>query len=387
MLERKNYRRRMIRYITGAETSGRPCCYSRSVSRVLLTRPAVRSPSPIFVPEEDLAHRESGSDDEADSRPQSGPQILRWAATFNPQILTTTTSSSYAPGAVGLEGYESSHQLLRCDPGLTGAFVRGINSHLRVPVGDLDSTLEALSHNLHSSGGASSMPHRPLSSSYWDIPSNLSPLLGPQSLAPEGLGHGSWKVTPIDRQVKAAHRLASNGLKYMLEASTIAQTAIPPGDEHVIPPGDLRLMMGNLREALCATAATLGELVHPYLAQQRTATLKSSPVSDRERFLQEPYVPGSILGPSAQALWKNGPDFHYEASRLMQQLAQPRRQQSRSRGRGVRGPSNRSNRPGPYQSRQQQQNHPRSSSPGRRGRGSHGGAPKRGGGQAPKKRF
>ena len=259
------------------------------------------------------------------------------ASAFNPQVLTTATSSSYAPGAVGLEGYESSHQLLRCDPGLTGAFLRGINSHLRVPVGDLDTTLDALSHNLHASGGASN-PHRPLSSRYWDIPPNLSPLLGPQALAPEGLGHGSWAVTPIDKQVRITHRLASNGLKYMLEASTIAQTVIPPGDEHVVPPSELRPMMGNLREALCATATTLGELVHPSLVQQRTATLKSSSMTDMERFLQEPYVPGSILGPSAQSLWKNGPDLHHENSRLLRQLTQPRQQQSRRRGRGARGP-------------------------------------------------
>ena len=219
--------------------------------------------------------------------PKKGPSIIRWAASYNPQVLTTTTSSSYAPGAIGLEGFESTHQLLHSDTGLLGAFLRGVNSHLQVPVGDFSQTLESLSRNLHASGGSTN-PHRPLSSRFWDFQPELSSLLSPQSLAPSGLGHGSWSLTPIDKHVRNAHRLASNGLKFLMEASAIAQTLIPPGDEHVVPPSEIRPMVGNLREALCATASTLGEMVHPALAQQRTATLKSSSMTDMDRFLQEP---------------------------------------------------------------------------------------------------
>ena len=52
-------------------------------------------------------HYEEEERHEENSLPSSGPSVIRWAAAYNPQVLTAITSSSYAPGAVGLEGFES----------------------------------------------------------------------------------------------------------------------------------------------------------------------------------------------------------------------------------------------------------------------------------------
>ena len=96
-----------MRYVSNAETTGRPRCYSRSVSRVLFGKAAERSPSPIYDPDDDtmpIEGQEELSEDE-DVLPTKGPMLVQWAASFNPKVLTSTSSSTYAPGAVGLEGF------------------------------------------------------------------------------------------------------------------------------------------------------------------------------------------------------------------------------------------------------------------------------------------
>ena len=375
---RRKYRRRLISYVRGVDKHTRPPCYSRSVSRVLFSS-ARRSPSPAYVPSHD-------EDDEP--APSHGPMLIQWAASFNPNVLATTTSSTYAPGGIGFEGLQSSQQLIIGDPGVSGAFLRGMNAHLQVPPGDFPQTLSYLSSNLHASSGAGSDPHKALPHRFWSLQPEVSSLFQADTLSPEGLGHGSWAVTPVDGQVRRAHKHATHGLKYLMEAAAICSIVIPRDDTHHVPPEELRPMLGNLREALCASAAAMGELLHPALVHQRTATLRSSNLPDMDRFLQEPYVPGSILGPRAQDLWSGGPDMYYENSRMLRQLAMSRQrpQQSRGRSQKRKGPSSRSGRQGPYQtSRPQQQAIPRS--PQRGGRQQRGGPPKRGGGPAPKKRF
>ena len=144
---RKSYRRRLASYISNAETTGRHDVIAIRV-QVLLNRSADWSSSPRYVPYEETMDQEDWYDEEEQPEesplPKKGPSIIRWAASYNPQVLTTTTSSSYAPGAIGLEGFESTHQLPHSDAGLSGAFLRGVNSHLQVPVGDFSQTLESL---------------------------------------------------------------------------------------------------------------------------------------------------------------------------------------------------------------------------------------------------
>ena len=44
--------------------------------------------------------------------PACGPLIVRGTPTYIPGVLASTTSNTYAPGAFGLEGFESTHPWL-----------------------------------------------------------------------------------------------------------------------------------------------------------------------------------------------------------------------------------------------------------------------------------
>ena len=180
--ERRKYRRRLINYIQAVEKArSRPLCYSRSVSKVLDTYK--RAPSPVYIPT-------FASDDEVVSPPHedptpsiTGPSVVRWAAQYNPELISTTSTSSYAPGYSGFEGPKTIQNQIFADPGVSGAFLRGLNSHLQVPATGFPETLDLLATNLHAATGSSADPHKPLPIRYWDFHPRLASLFKPDTLA------------------------------------------------------------------------------------------------------------------------------------------------------------------------------------------------------------
>ena len=280
---------------------------------------------------------DSGSQTDEDWDPNR-IAVIHWAKNILPTMVAS--SGSVLPGSFALQDSTSSASLLKADNGVLGAFLRGLNLHRSIPadallpeviVSELETSLPVLSSQKNDQHLRTL---RPLNSKFFKFSNPaLASFLSKDALIPKGVApHQDWGNAPMPTAASPQWRRTADGLAFMLEAAALVDLLITLEGDSVDE--NKAQMLRNLRNLILSTSSILGSQGHDVLMSRREQILEKFNQPNKQALMQEPFLPGKILGDEASAQLQKGPDPYKKVAQCIESVARSRSFSPRGRGWG-----------------------------------------------------
>ena len=285
---------------------------STSQTAVLLSPELLRQIQLLQSPEaQAMLQQLQGGSQEEDGDP-TRISVIAWAKSYLPDMIAT--SSQALPGSFALQEGSSSSSLLRGDDGVMGAFLRGLNMHRAIPkeaqlpvdiIRELKESVPVLGAQKYDQH---IRPLRPINGKFFQFSDPaLAFLLSKDALMPRGVvPHQDWGNAQLPTTSCPQWKRTSDGLAFMLEAAALVDLLITLEGETV--PDHKAQMLRNLRNLIVSTSTVLGSQGHELLMSRREQILERFGQPNRQALLQEPFLPGQILGAQAKKQLEEGRD-------------------------------------------------------------------------------
>ena len=303
---------------------------------------AIRGLSKSSSSGQDRPESYAGSIPEEEQDP-SKIEVLQWAKSFCPEMIYS--SSSVSAGSFAFRESLSETSKLRGDEGVMGAFLRGLNIHRKIP--ESAQIPEEIIPALQSSSVVPQSaqrrlqypsPFRPIRASNFHFTDpTLQSLLSRDALNPYVSPHPDWGSSSMPGSSCPQWGRTAEGLSLHLEAAALVDLLVKAEGDRMDLQGNQ--MLKNLRHLILSSATILGTFGHDALLARREQILEKFKLPNRINRLQEPFLPGNLLGPGTSADIQAQRDpldrLTYCVSRLARDR-QPPNQSSRGRGRSFR---------------------------------------------------
>ena len=243
--------------------------------------------------------------------------IIQMAQEYAPDLLASVPTPSAFPGSQYVWAKHLPETTrIRYDRAIYGAFLRGINIHRTIPnsaflFSDVKEALLNSSYSVpnHKSEAFNLRISPTLAASIFSFEEEeQASYLSQDALKPEITQvHQDWGNLSESRpksSLKWQH--ASRGLAFMLEAATTLDclSASLSDTER-----DLKMpMISRIRELLASASQLFGASGHDALSSRRAQLLNSIAIPDKDSFLEEPFLPGKLLGDRTTKALQSGRD-------------------------------------------------------------------------------
>ena len=283
-------------------------------------------------PQQDQGSEASFDGSHHEDQEHSSIQVIQWALDFHKDMLHT--SSSVTPGSFSFQDHAVDFMKLRGDTGVIGAFLRGLNVHKSLPPSAClpDQVISALG-----SASSSSSSHRPYSgfkpmkaSMFHFENQDLLSLLARDSASTSNIPvHQDWGGPSSSSSSSVQWSRASEGLALQLEAAALVDLLAKLEGDHM----DSRksTILQSIRSLVVASASLFGTFGHDVLKERRESFLDRIKPPNKAVFMQEPYLPGHVVGAQATTCITQPRDPSRALSEVVTQLS--RSVQSSARGR------------------------------------------------------
>ena len=262
-------------------------------------------PPPSFA---DVAQQDSSSESVEEDEPPAKFILTDLAKKWVPDMVQDTDVKNDDPQscAFGFEDSapQSSFGQVEADDGLCGAFLRGVNYHLKTPSQHMQALLDSLPT---SELGLPRCEFSPLpvgAYTFKEHASKMPSFLSQAALRSQQSHFSGWSPPSIPRDLSSRWSSISRGFLYLHEMSSLTSLLMAgPGMDLE----DRQTALRQMRKMLLGAAFTMGSLGHNTMMSARQLHIKVMGEHASPTFNADPFGLSSPLGPSGSRLWNSGP--------------------------------------------------------------------------------
>ena len=215
--------------------------------------------------------------------------------------------------------------LVQADDGLCGAFLRGVNYHIKSP----SQHMKALLNSLPScKPGTPRYEFPPLPAgayAFQESAAKMPTFLSTAALRDRQSLFPGWAPPSIPKDISGKWSSVCKGFLYLHEASALSSLLMASPQMDLDDRGQI---LRQFRRMLLGAAFTMGSLGHGAMSDARQLHLKVMGEHSSPRFASEPFGIASPLGDAGRELWNSGPSAMAQTCSFLQKQASSRQHSS-----------------------------------------------------------